>query len=507
MGSTFYGLGIASSGLNASQAALELTGHNIANANNPGYTRQQLVQSSVEPEGNIGMFASSNAHNIGGGTSIDQIKQVRSDFLDVQYRNENQKLGEWETRSDQLSSVQSIFNEPSSSALNSVLDDFYTSLSALSKTPDDPTARSTVQMKGEVLCENINDIYSKLEDTQKELNDQVGVNVENINSIAHEISDIDQQIFKFESSGVDKANDLRDQRNSLIDQLSNMVNVTTNDVGGRFQVYIGGHALVDHDQVSELETVARENQSNSIDSLGLTDVVWKNGNQPLTLSGGSLKGLIDMRDGVGYPVTANAGDVFGNNREQGVPYFMEQLNTFAKAFMTSVNAIHKSGYDFNGDQGKDFFSSADTGSVAKTISLSKDVKEDYNKIAASDSTSAKGNNKNIEKLINARNSGDSSNIPGLSDIDKTFLNNVGNIDNFEKGIISTLGVSTRQSNNMSTNEQTLLNDVDKRRMSYSGVSINEEVTNLVKYQHTFQASAKVMSAMDQMLNTLINQMS
>src|SRR5690554_1752204 len=168
MASTFYGLDIARKGLAASQASLEVTGHNIANANTKGYTRQQAILKAIEPGSTPGLFNSKNINAIGGGVDIQEIRQIRDIYLDIQYRKEQTGLGEWETKRDTLAYIEAIFNEPSESGINTVMNEFFNSLQALSMNPEDDTTRATVQQKAYALTENIRDVYTKLESLQME---------------------------------------------------------------------------------------------------------------------------------------------------------------------------------------------------------------------------------------------------------------------------------------------------------------------------------------------------
>src|SRR5690554_6898121 len=147
MMSTFYGLEIARKGLYVNQANLEVTAHNIANANTKGYSRQQVVQKSIEAINAWGLVTSYGGYAIGGGVDIQQVRQIRDAYLDMQYRKESTELGEWEVKRDMLAYIEAIFNEPSDSGISTVLNEFFNALQALSLNPKDPTTRATVQQR------------------------------------------------------------------------------------------------------------------------------------------------------------------------------------------------------------------------------------------------------------------------------------------------------------------------------------------------------------------------
>ncbi|MGB9808680.1 MAG: flagellar hook-associated protein FlgK, partial [Caldanaerobacter sp.] len=241
--STFQGLEIAKTGLFVSQKALEVTGHNIANANTPGYTRQVVDMASIAPPTTFGMY-DQWGKAIGEGVKIVDIRQIRDQFLDNQYRRENKFLGEWETKAEVLSAIENILNEPSSSGITAVLNDFFNSLQELSKNPESLTVRAEVRERAIALADTFNTVYQHLYDKLNELNSTIQSRIAEINSYAERISRLNGEIYRFELSG-QIANDLRDQRNLLIDQLSKLVNITTyEDANRNFRIDIGGQALV-----------------------------------------------------------------------------------------------------------------------------------------------------------------------------------------------------------------------------------------------------------------------
>jgi flagellar hook-associated protein 1 FlgK len=533
MRSTFYGLEIARRGLHVSQANLEITGHNIANADTKGYTRQQVIQKAIEPGLNTGIFGSYKGYNVGGGADIQQIRQIRDSYIDMQYRRESEGLGQWETKRDILTYIEAIFNEPSESGINTVLNEFFNSLQALSMNPEDPTTRATVQQKTLTLTENIRDVYIKLEELQKEANQAIVSHIQEINAYAKEIADLNQQIFRFESTG-GPANDLRDQRNVIVDNLSKIVQISVYEDGyGRFRVDIGGQTLVNHTRAYGLDAQPRSTsihgvpypKNNHIDTNELVEVVWADTGERLNITGGILKGFIDMRDGIGgreEPLPGVPQELSGQpetvgelqpapneNLGYGIPYYMRKWNVFAHTLMITFNEIHSQGYTPNGDTGINFFSDGSydfdpaqpNQPIAKHITISEEIRNDWNNIAAIyldeediangvDPSDAKGNNKNILRLLDLRHN--------------TYVAECDNVDNFVKALISTLGVSSRQAKHMADNQEILAGEMESRRQSISGVSLDEEMSNMVRFLHAYNASARVLTAIDQMLETLIN---
>lgn len=473
--STFQGLEIAKTGLFASQQALDLTGHNISNANTPGYTRQVIDLSAIAPSSTFGMY-DQWGKAIGHGVNVDGYRQIRNQYLDMQYRRENKTLGEWETKSETLSAIESIFNEPTDSGIRTVLDDFFNSLQELSKNPESLTVRAEVRERGIALTDTLNSVFQHLDDKENELNNTIVSRVSEINSYADRISKLNNEIYRFELTG-QTANDLRDQRNLLVDQLSKIVNITTyEDSNKNFRIDIGGQALVDGNNAYTM----------SVDEKGA--VKWDLAGTDVNPSSGILKGLLDMRDGD------------GTNGIKGIPYYKEQWNMLAYNIATVFNAAHKAGYGLDSTTGVSFFNI--TGSYnpsaeyAHDIKVSSDILADngLQKIAAAgDAAALPGDNSNAIKLIALRDQG----VVGL---------NGASFDDFARSLISNLGVDAQQANMMKQNQDVMVKQVDLNRQSVSGVSLDEEMTNMIKYQKSYAASARMITTMDELLDTLINRM-
>ncbi|SHI61958.1 flagellar hook-associated protein 1 FlgK [Geosporobacter subterraneus DSM 17957] len=531
--STFFGFNIARSGLFASQRALNVTSHNIANANTPGYTRQRLEQQASRP-----MILPNGKGMLGTGVDTIHIRNIRDQFLDLKFRSENQAFGEWDTRADILQNIEAIMNEPSTSGIRTVMDQFFSSLQELSTKPENLTVRALVRERGIALAKTINQMGYQLEKMQSDLDFSVSTTVGEINGYAAQIADLNKQIYNYELDG-NNANDLRDQRNLLLDKLSQLINIDAfEDNQGRMHVLVSGKSLVSHYRYSELGTVPRTEKKNNSDLGGLSDVVWKDGST-FTIQGGKLKGLLDARD------NAEGGT-------KGVPYYMEQLNLFAKTFAAHVNMAHRSGYGLDGSTGNDFFHMGENqfhdisthfagkseneiqeliksiekgGSsslaalgiatslayenlsvvkmdgkyfitpkvTATTLKISDKIDQDLNKIAASSTY--------------AGLPGDGSNALNINLLkNNTGMFDWGKPEDFMKSLISNLGVDTQQAIRFANNQQVLLDQVEYKRQSISGVSLDEEMADMVKFQHAYNANARMITTIDEMIDVIVNRM-
>lgn len=527
MRSTFFGFNTARSGLFASQRALDITGHNIANANTPGYSRQRLNVTASNPltlPGGQGM--------IGTGVDTHSIQQLRNQFLDYKYRQENTTAGQWSTRSDSLQQIEAVLNEPSDSGIRKVMDEFYTALQELSKgsNSDNLTVRAQVRQRGIALTKTLNHMYTQLKDMQKNMDFEVKTTVDQINGYAEQISNLNQQIFRFEADG-SHANDLRDQRNLLVDQLSELVDIEVQEsTDGKFKIAINGIGLVSHFNHEKLVTVKRVTEKNYVDNKDLLDVKWENGSS-FNCKSGKLKGILDSRDNM-------------DGNEKGVPYYMDQLNRFTTVFASRFNQQHRLGYGLsNAGNGIDFFNYpsgvlSDVTATVATLTGSDDEKiAKYEKANAGmtifksgtnwyQATIIKADQINISSAIenNLNNiaaalsnsggapplsglPGDGSNALALLDMrHDAGMFTWGNPDDYFKSLISNLGVDTQEAIRMTDNQQVLLNQIDNGRQSISGVSLDEEMANMVKFQHSYNASARMITTIDEMLDKIINGM-
>lgn len=236
---------IARSGMFVNERALFVTGHNISNVNTPGFSRQQAMI-ATGPYQNCGGF------QLGLGADIQQIRQIRHQFLDNIYRDENTLLGYWETRNKTFQEIQTILGDPMEEGLQNVLNQFWDSWQELSKEPDSLTVRALVRQRAEALVYHINHVGQQLDKLQNDLNYEVYMRISEVNDITRQIASLNKAIFSAEVTG-DNANDYRDQRNLLIDRLSKLADVeATEMMDGQVDITLSGHYLVHKGEFTEL---------------------------------------------------------------------------------------------------------------------------------------------------------------------------------------------------------------------------------------------------------------
>ena len=300
MANTFFGLNIGTTGLYAAKSGLNITAHNVANIETEGYSRQVIKQSAATP------LSTNNRYGmLGSGVSVNEITQMRSQYYDEKYRSNNSLLGMYESRSYFMNEVQSYLNEIELEGFTTTFDSMYDSLQELSKDPANLTVRTQVTNYAMSMCEYFNSLSTSLNQVQTECNYEVKNQVSRINSLSTQVATLTKQINTVEIGG-ENANDLRDQRANLIDQLSEIVNVTVTEreIGNcgmtEYIVRLDGQLLVDNYDAKQLEVIPRTEKMSQCDVDGLYDIYWDNGErlnpESATLSG-TLKALFEVRDG------------------------------------------------------------------------------------------------------------------------------------------------------------------------------------------------------------------
>lgn len=467
MRSAFFGLEIAKRSLFTHQHSLNVTGHNIANANTEGYSRQRGIHAATYPQFSYSLNRPTFAGITGTGVEMQEIRRMRDQFIDRDFRNENQIFGEWETKRDILQKIEYIFNEPSDSGIRSVLDEFWNSFQELSKNPENPTVRAVVHQRGIALAKTINHTYTQFKELQMQVNEAIDVKVKEINSLSLQIADLNDQILKTEATG-DNANDLRDRRDLLVDQLSKIVKLYVDeDNNGMYTISVTGAALVTGKYYNPIEFDVTDITS----VITFTDLGYN-----LVTDGGELKGLLEMRD-------------------NALPYYMKGLEDIAQALMDEINPIHSTGFGL-GDAsvdptltGNDFFISG-TGNNLIELNPALDVLE---RIAAASSNNTPGDGSNALLIAQLKQ----KKIATLAN---------GTFDDYTKSLISVLGVDTQEAIRMTDNQELLLTQIENRRESVSGVSLDEEMSNMIKFQHGYNSAARMVTAIDEMLEVVVNKM-
>ena len=358
-------------------------------------------------------------------------------------------------------------NTDTGASIGFQLNEFWSALQQLGNAnrPDNAAVRSVVREKAINLCDTIRSTYNQLKTLQQDLNTEIGVRVGRVNSLAQQIAGLNGEIAKVVAMG-DHPNDLLDHREVLVTELSKLTAISVqSDELNRYSINISGMMLVNGDASFALETVANAN--------GMYKAVWAYNQQPVNFSDGEIKGLMEMRD-------------------VEVPYYMKALDEFTETLVTAFNAQHELGYGLDATSTGNLFFKA--GSDASNITLDDiilDPVNGLNNIAASLNGEV-GNGENALKLA------------GIIKDEPLMNGGTTSLSDFYGGLIAKLGVDAEKAKVTHANQKTLIGHLQNMQESVAGVSLDEEMANMIKFQNAYNAAARMMTAIDETLDKLIN---
>ncbi|MBW7454270.1 flagellar hook-associated protein FlgK [Paenibacillus sepulcri] len=503
MASTFHGIETAKRSVLTQQAAINTVGHNISNANTDGYSRQRVTMVASRPMEAFGMNRSTAPGQLGTGVEFTAINRIRTAYLDDQFRNQSKYLGSWSVQSDTLSKLEAVVNEPSDTGIRTVMDKFYQSWSDLSKDPENVTGRKIVRETALALTDSFNQTSKQLSDLSADLTSSIDVKVTQANTLLSTISSLNSEIKRIESLG-DNANDLQDQRDLLTDQLSQIVNIQVTNTPDGYTIAMGATNLLTGDTAVPLTAAS-------------VATAYQSGD----LNNGEVFGMIVSRD-VYVADYQRQLDVLANTLANGdinvtvpagsiLPGTTTPLAADTVMTVKGINGLHKLGYTLEepATAGQDFFTfkAGTTAITASSIQLNTTISNDANKIATSMRTITTGG---VASVVKGNNSM-ALLMSELSDVKFKFDQSAtGNgiseatISNFYNSMVGSLGVQSQESQRQYQNAQAQTDQVEGSRQSVSGVSLDEEMSDLIKYQHAYSASARFMTTYDEMLEKLIN---
>lgn len=571
MGNLFSALDIAVSGLQSHQVAIQTTGHNIANVDTDGYSRQRAELVSRWPE-------DTSFGPLGRGVTVANIFRIRDPLLDAIFQDETQNFMELSVERDFLMRIEDILQEPGEVGLSALIDDFFASVQALANYPEEQPLRSSMVAAASVLADSLSDIDTRLEQLRTDANREIITRVPQVNALTLHIAELNHDIIKAEAGGT-TANDLRDQRTVLLDELAELMDIYTVEMSnGSITVLVGGDVLVDGIYRTQLTTQANPALDPERDDF--VEIVMVATGRAINISGGRLKGLMDVRDtrvpavgaridilastlisefnnihsqGTGLsgftglvsdnavldptadlddsaatglaftPVTGsfeiNLIDTLGNVVTSVIPVDLDgagaddSLNDLAANIdaVANVSAVVSAGNQLvvTADPTYSLVFSNDTsnvlgalglntffsGSDASDIAVNPVIVNAPGMIAASLST-------------DPRDTGDNRNALAMAALQEARVLNAGTatINEFYEQTVAWLGVQTDRATDETEIVESFRRSIERRREEVSGVNLDEEVANLTRYQRGFEASARVFTVIDELLDTLINRL-
>jgi len=429
------------------RSAIDTVAKNIANVNTDGYKRRRVDVAQLIGFGQVTSY-----------TNRENMTRIRNRFIESQLRNEQHKLGKFQTSEMLLRNVESIFGEPLQSGLNSVMSEFWNAWNDLGNNPENPSARVIVRDKSVLLGNTFNRLYNDLKGLQQEVGVDISEKVKRVNDLLRQINSINGQLRKNSSS------DLLDQRDSFVSELATILNIEIREYSDNdMTISTGGRILISKDYLGEiLMEGSYEN--------GFANYIFRlnSGQEPLVISSGELGSLIAV-----------------NNTN--IPGFVQKLNQMAFNIAQYVNQIHRNGYNQNGVTNVNFFKDGITG--AGDFAVSEEVRTNPDLIATSNVLGEPGNGTLAHMIF---------------DLQTEPLFNNDTITNFYHALISQVGSQVQEASFLRESQEMILQNLKNQQDSVSGVSLDEEMTHLIEYEKAFQAAARLVNTADKMIDTLLS---
>lgn len=464
MPNIIYGtFNVAKTALMTQQKALAVTANNIANVNTEGYSRQRLNMEQNVPVRDAG------GGSLGTGVRASRTIQRSYDrFLAAQISDATSQEGRWQAQRETLEKAELMFDDASGYGLNGAMGEFWNAWQAVANTPSGYAERATLLAGAENLTQVFNQLSRDLTQVQLDSDVSITAAVADINALTREIAELNLNIVDVEAGNQHSANAFRDQRDLKLKALSSLIDANSFEDADGFLTVVsaGGRTLVDRTRSWSLST-----QTNAD---GLQDVTWESSSgsrHDMTgdISTGKLKGWIEARDA-------------------RIPNYLNQLDDMAVSLADAVNAQHASGLDLYGAAGVAFFRPV---SGAADITVNAVIGNDVNRVAAA------ANTENVP--------GGNGNAVTMAEIQHRLLMSGGSatIDDFFSSLVSDAGRYASQATVNFDHQSALALQLDTYREAVSGVSMDEEMVNMVQFQNAYNAAAKLVTTVDEMLETLI----
>jgi flagellar hook-associated protein 1 FlgK len=469
--STFSVLNTASLALYAQQRAIDITGQNIANVNTEGYSRQRVDMQSIGGSTVPAIWSVSS--QIGQGVNADQVTRIRDAFLEVRAQNEHATTASLTVQSDTLSEIEQSFQEPGSTGIQSMLTNVWTGWSDIHNNPTDPGARSQLLQRTQTLVAGLHTVAASLDGQWTNTQDSLKTLMTDVNSSAKQVANLNQAIKRAGESNL-PTNELEDKRDVLILHLADTVGATSvKQSDGTLSVSVGGTTLVSGNSALQLKLTGAPSSATATSNPPV--IVTDPAGTPMTVGGtaqGQLKALTSI-----------------------IPRYQGQLDAIAQQLASQTNGLHTVGYDLAGNPGKPMF---DDGSGITPVpvasitaaNLTLLITDPAKLAAATLSPTAAGG------VV----SGDGGNADAL--FQQRLLTT--SVDASYRKLIVAAGVETATASGNLATQSVVSTNVDSARDSVAGVSTDEEMTNMLQFQHGYQAAGKLVETISSMLDDLMN---
>lgn len=463
MRSTFFGIETARRALWAHLRAMDVATHNVANADTPGYSRQVAILKPTNPHAPSAPSAVV-AGQVGTGVWVQSIQNQRVAFLDKQVGVALGQLEGWSTRRRVYEQLEVMLQEPSDNGLRSAIDRWFESLAILAANPESVEARTLVLERAQTLVVTVQSMDSQMQAIQAEMADTLRHQVANLNELARRVDALNRRIVAAEANG-SRANDLRDERANLIEAISRLANVSVHETAtGLMRVSIGGVDLVGEGGARSIQV--------KLDADGKYYLEWDRPPMPVRLASGGLHENLNLLNTV-------------------LPGYRHDLLQMAQVLSKEVNDVHEDGYDLNGDAGTAFFVglNGDANDKLSAWRVNPALLADPKLLAASSEQGTPGNGDNAQALVNLK---------------YKDLFGGATLDGHYRAWVAAIGAASQEAQQMERTQELLLSQLESHRQQAAGVSLDEELANIMMYRQAYNAAARVLTVADEMLSVLIN---
>ncbi|MBI3544814.1 MAG: flagellar hook-associated protein FlgK [Deltaproteobacteria bacterium] len=458
------------SGLFANRASLATTGHNIANVNTEGYSRQRVEQVASAPH-------PAGAINVGTGVHAVNIHRINDEYLTMQIANEMKNLGQYEEKDMAMAQTGNIFNEINDSGVNKLMANFFNEFRKLGNEPESEAMRVTVRESADQLIGDFHRISTSIRDVQKNVDVRIEANVRQVNELVQRVAHLNEDIKRLELKA-GETGDLRDSRDNCIKKLSTIIDISVaSNEKGELTIGIanGVGPLVSGSQFNVMSVQKMKGDGEAGTPEGALQIRVENFASPdIThkLVNGRLGGLVESRDSI-------------------IGKMMKRVDELAFVFSQKVNEIHRQGYNMNNGTGTDFFKELDSvEGAAAAMSLSAAVRDDANNIATALGPDSPGDNRLVQQIARLQH------MRVMSGGRSTF-------DDHFNATVADLATINAKNKSVLDHQGHIVSQLEKFREAVAGVSLDEETTNLVQFQHAFDACAKVIKVADEMLESVL----
>ena len=464
--STFSALNTATLALYAQQRAIDVTGQNIANVNTEGYSRQRVDMQSIG--GNTVPAIWSVSNQVGQGVNADQVTRIRDAFLEARAQTEHATTASLTVQSDTLSQIEQSFQEPGSTGIQSMLTNMWSGWSDIHNNPTDPGARSQLLQRTQTLVAGLHTVAASLDGQWTNTQDSLNTLMTDVNSSAAQVANLNQAIKRATESNM-PTNELQDKRDVLILHLADTVGATSiKQSDGTLSVSVGGTTLVSGNAALKLKLTGAPSSATATSNP--VRIVTDPAGTPMSV-GGTAQGQLSALTSI-------------------IPRYQGQLDGIAQQLAAQANAGHAAGYDLNGNPGKPMFGQTPVTAPSLTAANITMLITDPSELAAAavSPTAAGG-------VI----SGDGGNADAMFQMRLT----TNGVDATYRKMIVASGVETATASGNLTTQTVVSTNVDSARDSVAGVSTDEEMTNMLQFQHGYQAAGKLVETINSMLDDLM----